>query len=233
MRARKMKTPASAAGLLAAWLLGLTFFLCWWPPAPWLGPYAGSAFARESTVAVYTVEKGDTLWKISRRFDVGLQRLMRANQIEDKNSIRVGQRLKIPGRKPRERDAGEKAEKGRKLVNIKSDPGGDRSSAYLLADFGSAAVLKGTLGPMPHDQEDCYRIICRRSCLLTVELESDGGDADLYLEDRFRLLESAVSLEKKPKKLNTRLDVGTYFVRVAGAGVNPIEYTLSISRKQP
>jgi membrane-bound lytic murein transglycosylase D len=46
--------------------------------------------------ANYTVRKGDTLWGLSRRFDVGLQTLYRANGISNPRSIRAGDKIYIP-----------------------------------------------------------------------------------------------------------------------------------------
>jgi len=45
---------------------------------------------------LYTVEKGDTLYKISERHDTSLEVLMEANGIEDAHSLQEGQELWIP-----------------------------------------------------------------------------------------------------------------------------------------
>jgi putative chitinase len=45
----------------------------------------------------YRVRQGDTLGKIARLFEVSVQRLMKANSIQDANQIRPGQLLLIPG----------------------------------------------------------------------------------------------------------------------------------------
>lgn len=44
----------------------------------------------------YTVQPGDTLWSIARRFGVTVNELVQINQITDPNLIRVGQTLLIP-----------------------------------------------------------------------------------------------------------------------------------------
>ncbi len=46
---------------------------------------------------VYIVQAGDTLWGISRIFDVSLEDLVAANQISDAALVSVGARLVIPG----------------------------------------------------------------------------------------------------------------------------------------
>ncbi|MGE5553767.1 MAG: LysM peptidoglycan-binding domain-containing protein [Betaproteobacteria bacterium] len=48
---------------------------------------------------LYTVQAGDTMFAIARRFGVTLDQLRRANpQVADPNALTVGQRLCIPGR---------------------------------------------------------------------------------------------------------------------------------------
>lgn len=50
---------------------------------------------------VYTVKKGDTLWKLSHRYQVDLDTLISANpDISDPNYILVGQQINIPQAMP-------------------------------------------------------------------------------------------------------------------------------------
>jgi len=44
----------------------------------------------------HKVEKGETLWRISRRYGVDLEQLIRANRISDSTSIEIGQQIFIP-----------------------------------------------------------------------------------------------------------------------------------------
>lgn len=53
---------------------------------------------RQIPDANYRVRRGDTLSVIARRFGVSETSLIRANGIRNKNRIRTGQRLKIPGK---------------------------------------------------------------------------------------------------------------------------------------
>jgi N-acetyl-anhydromuramyl-L-alanine amidase AmpD len=44
----------------------------------------------------HTVAPGETLWRISQIYDVPLATIMRANQIDDKTKLTMGQKLRIP-----------------------------------------------------------------------------------------------------------------------------------------
>jgi uncharacterized YkwD family protein/spore coat assembly protein SafA len=53
-----------------------------------------SALAQGGT---YTVQSGDTMWKIAVRYQIGVTELIKANpQLGNPNMIRVGQRITIP-----------------------------------------------------------------------------------------------------------------------------------------
>ena len=54
------------------------------------------ASARNSAARTYTVQRGDALSRIARRYDSTVRALMDANQLQS-TTIRPGQRLKIPG----------------------------------------------------------------------------------------------------------------------------------------
>ena len=48
--------------------------------------------------SVHVVHKGETLWRISKRYGTTVDAIARANQLRDPTAIRVGQRLVIPRR---------------------------------------------------------------------------------------------------------------------------------------
>lgn len=52
---------------------------------------------------VHVVQRGDTIFSISRRYNVSVDALQRENSISDPSVIRVGQRLTIPGTSPSRR----------------------------------------------------------------------------------------------------------------------------------
>ncbi len=47
-------------------------------------------------VRFHTVEKGDSLWAISRTYDISLQMIQEANALNDPGSLSIGQKLRIP-----------------------------------------------------------------------------------------------------------------------------------------
>ena len=53
--------------------------------------------AARTQTATYSVKPGDSLWNISRSFNVSLNQLMRLNHIGPKDVLRVGQQIHIPG----------------------------------------------------------------------------------------------------------------------------------------
>ncbi len=66
---------------------------CATAPAPVVPPITGG------TQGVYhKVEKGETLWKVSRMYNIDLEDLTRANRISDVSNVEVGQLLFIPSR---------------------------------------------------------------------------------------------------------------------------------------
>ena len=49
-----------------------------------------------SSLIIYFVQKGDTLWKIAKRFRSTVDLIARINGIENRDKIDVGQKLYIP-----------------------------------------------------------------------------------------------------------------------------------------
>ena len=54
----------------------------------------------EASSRTYHVVHGDTLWRIARRFHVGLADLMAANGLSASSKLHIGQELRIPPTKP-------------------------------------------------------------------------------------------------------------------------------------
>jgi LysM repeat protein len=62
-------------------------------PVPTQGPIQATIVPLEPT---YTVQSGDTLATIARRYNTSVDALVSINNLENRNSLRVGQRLIIP-----------------------------------------------------------------------------------------------------------------------------------------
>ncbi|WP_373897921.1 SPOCS domain-containing protein [Haloimpatiens sp. FM7315] len=53
---------------------------------------------KKASITIYVVQNGDTLWKIAKKYNSKLEDLAKINNIEDMNTIKVGDKLIIPGR---------------------------------------------------------------------------------------------------------------------------------------
>jgi len=67
------------------------------PPAPVKVAPAPAPAAPAVGAQTYTVQKGDTLFSIAKRFGVKMKDLQDANGIQNPNLIKIGQKLTIPG----------------------------------------------------------------------------------------------------------------------------------------
>lgn len=56
----------------------------------------GERPVQDYSVIIYIVKAGDTLWKIAKKFGGTVKDIVRVNEIEDENSISVGQKIFIP-----------------------------------------------------------------------------------------------------------------------------------------
>ena len=52
----------------------------------------------EASVIIYSVDKGDTLWKLAKKYNTTIEELVKINDIENPEIIIIGQKLIIPGR---------------------------------------------------------------------------------------------------------------------------------------
>ena len=56
----------------------------------------GEREEEDYSIIMYIVKKGDTLWKIAKKFGSTVDDIARTNGIEDENMIMPGQKLFIP-----------------------------------------------------------------------------------------------------------------------------------------
>ena len=60
------------------------------------GPLLEGRKSRRTTGTYYEAQRGDTLWKISKLYDVEVKDIVKANRLPDATKINVGQKLFIP-----------------------------------------------------------------------------------------------------------------------------------------
>lgn len=60
------------------------------------GPLLELKESRKPTGTYYEVKRGDTLWKISKLYDVDVKKIIKANRLPDATKINAGQKLFIP-----------------------------------------------------------------------------------------------------------------------------------------
>lgn len=53
---------------------------------------------KKASLTIYVVQNGDTLWKIAKRYFSTIENLVKLNDIEDADNIKIGDKLLIPGR---------------------------------------------------------------------------------------------------------------------------------------
>lgn len=58
----------------------------------------GEIPGKKASLTIYVVQNGDTLWKIAKRYCTTIQDLVKLNDIEDPDVIKIGDKLIIPGR---------------------------------------------------------------------------------------------------------------------------------------
>lgn len=81
------------AVLLAAFMITLTLIGC-----ASVRPRLERPSARYPQGVYYEVKKGDTLWRVSKLYDVSVNDIVRANRLPDATKISAGQKLFIPQR---------------------------------------------------------------------------------------------------------------------------------------
>jgi murein DD-endopeptidase MepM/ murein hydrolase activator NlpD len=62
-----------------------------------LGWACAHAPVAQDPAAVHVVERGDTIWRIAKRYGVAMDEVIRVNRIADVRALAVGTRLRLPG----------------------------------------------------------------------------------------------------------------------------------------
>lgn len=61
-------------------------------------PKEGEKPAKKSSITIYVVQNGDSLWKIAKKYHSTIDSLVQLNELESADSLRMGMKLIIPGR---------------------------------------------------------------------------------------------------------------------------------------
>ncbi|MBU1726016.1 MAG: peptidoglycan DD-metalloendopeptidase family protein [Candidatus Omnitrophica bacterium] len=96
MLIKKLKTFVSLIIALPFVLYLLTLAGC--VSAPYEQP-TGKVFKPAVSGTYHCVQKGQTLWRISKIYDVDLDELTRINNLSESSTIEIGQKILIPGKK--------------------------------------------------------------------------------------------------------------------------------------
>ncbi len=61
----------------------------------------GGTFAHAQNYKFHTIKDGETLWRISKNYNVTMDELCKINQISDATKVKQGMKLKIPANEPK------------------------------------------------------------------------------------------------------------------------------------
>ena len=103
------------------------------PTAKKSAPEAGAAEAEGA--AVYTVKKGDSVSKIAAKHGTSTAKILALNNISNANSIKIGQKLKVPSKGANPAIEAEKAQE------IAPAPAGEELSVYVVQKGDSLSKI--------------------------------------------------------------------------------------------
>lgn len=61
-------------------------------------PDEGELPKKNASITIYVIQEGDTIWKIAKKYFTTMDNIIRINEIEDADSLKIGDKLIIPGR---------------------------------------------------------------------------------------------------------------------------------------
>ena len=118
-------------------LLALLSAACVTSPAP-----RPRTQARPATGVEHTVQKGESLWKISRAYGVSIEMIALANEMGSNSRIDIGQKLFIPGA-TKVRSTSSPSSAAKQAAAPKSGSGNPRTAA------ASSSASSASKGPQP------------------------------------------------------------------------------------
>lgn len=61
-------------------------------------PVDGEIPRKKSSIIIYVVQQGDTLWKVAKKYGTTIEGIVKVNNIENQDIIKAGDKLIVPGR---------------------------------------------------------------------------------------------------------------------------------------
>lgn len=177
-------------------------------------PYMRPALPQGTSGIYHRVEKGQTLWKICKIYNVDLEEIVRMNRISDASTIEVGQLVFIPNRQ--------------KQISIPLKYSSDDFiwplPGRVIATFGQTynnMINKG-VNIQPHNSLDVIASRAGRVAFYSEDLGSFGKTIILDHEDGFSTVYARNS--QIFVKAGESIQKGTVIARVGSAGRDKNRY---------
>ena len=117
--------------------------------------YAGGTYKALNDSNYYTVKKGDSLWSISKKYNISVDELKNANNLVS-NLISIGQNLIIPGHKPNKEEYVVK--KGDTLYSIALKNGTTVDNLKSINNLITDTLSIGQIIKLPSTENKTYMV---------------------------------------------------------------------------
>lgn len=153
----------------------------------------------------YVVQKGDSLWSIAKRFNVGVEELKRSNNLTS-NLISVGQRLVIPGVAPSDQtNVTYVVQKGDTLFSIANAYNTTVDEIANLNDLGNNTIYEGQVLLIPNSGSSDVTIPDAETIYIVQK-----GDTLYSIAQRYNTTPNAII--DKNNLISTTLSIGQQLV---------------------
>ncbi|PIQ89964.1 MAG: hypothetical protein COV72_00185 [Candidatus Omnitrophica bacterium CG11_big_fil_rev_8_21_14_0_20_42_13] len=159
----------------------------------------------------HSVKKGETLWRISKNYKVGLDYIISANNISDKRKIAIGQKIFIPG--AREEIKYAQATSGKNDKNFIWPVNGDIISYY--SEKNGHLINKGIDIKTSHKAD----ISCARSGVVSFIAQNlKGYGKTLFIDHEDGFVTIYANIAESFVNINDKINQGAM---IAKAGTRP------------